>query len=64
MRLGADGYKDRLIEKWLYWDERDDRSVRAIACIARDEKRAIEQQFKNVFHKPIDIEIKKRYNKV
>lgn len=42
-----------LVNKYLEWDKKDDKSIDIISCIARDKKRSIKRQFKKEMHEDI-----------
>lgn len=48
-----------LVNKYLEWDKKDNKSTDIMSCIARDEKRSIKTQFKKEMHEDIKNFLKK-----
>lgn len=42
-----------LVDKYKYWDDKDDDSTDSISLLARDEKRKISKIFEKELHDPI-----------
>ena len=42
-----------LVDKYKYWDDKDDGSTDSISLLARDEKREISKIFEKELHDPI-----------
>ena len=56
--LGKEKRIAQLVQEYKKWDNRDDKSINPIACIARDNKRKISKIFEKEMHENIEKYLK------
>lgn len=54
MKKGKENRIKELVNNYKKWDEKDDKSIKPISCIARDNKRKIKKIFEKEMHEPIE----------